>query len=94
MTIREELAATIGERAASKLLRTFARRVVRFPSLRPDILQLRNQRVVDALSCDCGCRSHHSNKAVARRFGISERQVIKIGKAPAGPDVITKVPPA
>jgi len=86
MTTRERLTSVLGAKAALRLVREFGGKCVRVPSCSPGARQLRNQRVIEALACNCGSQKHHSNKAVARRFSLSVRQIIKIGKNPERPD--------
>ena len=86
------LCAALGDESASALCREFARRAIYIPNLKKAILDKRNSSL--NMERDELAGKGHSERALvailARRYGLSERQIWRILKQPRTPGEATQ----
>ena len=84
MTTAEQLLAVLGDHAFRRLTHAFGGRVLRVPTIgaksRSRRRTQRDAQIMQFLNCPCGNDRHHSYRAIARRFSLSGRSVVRIGK--------------
>ncbi|MFQ9492570.1 MAG: Mor transcription activator family protein [Bilophila wadsworthia] len=86
------LCAALGDESASALCREFARRAIYIPNLKKAMLDKRNSSL--NMERDELTGKGHSERALvailARRYGLSERQIWRILKQPRTPGEATQ----